>query len=153
MVDSRCICERLKPGQGWILWPGEGREVWLVRRKNGRDYSLEFRVSEGRLIRERAIEEERGLGYRLLRILRRPSDAATVPIRYCLRCGRPLYEEMAEVLIQRSASEQAKVLENSKKKTEARKDGGESGKPYIRAMLLVVILFNALLLLLTLLKL
>lgn len=97
MVDSRCICERLKPGQGWILWPGEGWEVWLVRRKNGRDYSLEFRVSEGRLIRERTIEEERGLGYRLLRILRRPSDAVTVPIRYCPRCGRPLYEEMAEV--------------------------------------------------------
>ena len=155
-MDSRCICEMLKPGQGWILWPGEGWETWLVRRKNGKDYSLEFRSSATRLCRMKNIEVEQGKGYRLYKILRRrgdiPVDAATVPVRYCPRCGRALYEEMAEELIQRSSSEQAKVLENRKKKAGTGKNGSESSKPYIRAMLFIVMIFNALLLILTLLK-
>lgn len=155
-MDSRCICEKLKPGQGRMLWPGEGWETWLVRRKNGKDYSLEFRSSSMRLCRMKNLEVEEGKGYRFYKLLRRrgdiPVDAASVPVRYCPRCGRPLYEEMAEELIGKSWSEQAEVLENRKKKADTGKNGGESSKPYIRAMLFIVLVFNALLLILSLLK-
>lgn len=155
-MDSKCICEMLKPGQGRMLWPGEGWETWLVRRKNGKEYSMEFRSSSMRLCRMKNLEIEQGEGYRFYKLLRRrgniPVDAASVPVRYCPRCGRPLYEEMAEELTGKSWSEQAEVLENRKKKAGTGKNGGESSKPYIRAMLFIVLVFNALLLILSLLK-
>lgn len=155
-MDSRCICETLKPGQGRMLWTGESWNTWLVRRKNGKHYALEFRSSAMRSGWRMQLELDHGKGYRLYKLLRRyggiPVDEATMTIWYCPRCGRPLHEEMAEVLLQEPYSEQAEVLEDREKKTKTRKNGGERSNPCVRAMLLVVMIFNALLLVLTLLK-